>query len=52
MKVLRAIRKSEKKVLTSYKEIADVLNAEGIPTKHNGVWAQQTVKNILTAAER
>src|SRR5262249_38764165 len=34
----------------SYKTIADTLNGEGIPTKRNGTWASQTVKNILTLA--
>jgi len=34
----------------SYNEIANTLNAERIPTKRNGTWGSQTVKNILTLA--
>lgn len=36
---------------TSYKGIADTLNAEGVPTKRNGTWGSQTVKNILELAK-
>jgi len=30
----------------SYSEIANTLNAEGVPTKRNGTWGAQTVYNI------
>jgi len=31
----------------SYSRIADTLNADSVPTKRNGTWGSQTVKNIL-----
>ena len=34
----------------SYNEIANALNADGVPTKHGNVWRSQTVKNTLTIA--
>jgi hypothetical protein len=34
----------------SYRRIADVLNNDGVRGKQGGVWGQQTVKNVLTAA--
>jgi site-specific DNA recombinase len=34
----------------SYNEIANTLNAERVPTKRNGTWGSQTVKNILGIA--
>ncbi len=37
---------------TSYNEIAQGLNDEGIPTKRNGTWGSQTVKNVLELAVR
>jgi DNA invertase Pin-like site-specific DNA recombinase len=37
---------------TSYNEIAQTLNAERVPTKRNGTWGSQTVKNILELTRR
>jgi site-specific DNA recombinase len=34
---------------TSYNEIANVLNADKVPTKQGGIWRSQTVKNIILA---
>jgi DNA invertase Pin-like site-specific DNA recombinase len=33
----------------SYNGIANLLNAEAVPTKQGGVWRSQTVKNIILA---
>jgi DNA invertase Pin-like site-specific DNA recombinase len=35
---------------TSYNEIANLLNSEGVATKQGGTWRSQTVKNITEAA--
>jgi hypothetical protein len=35
---------------TSYNEIAQTLDADRVPTKRNGPWGSQTVKNILELA--
>lgn len=35
---------------TSYNEIANALNGDGVPTKLGGSWGSQTVKNILVAS--
>ena len=34
---------------TSYNVIANVLNADKVPTKQGGIWRSQTVKNIIQA---
>jgi site-specific DNA recombinase len=36
----------------SYHRIADELNAENVPTKRNGTWGSQTIKNVLELAQR
>jgi hypothetical protein len=48
--VLPIIREAQKAGATTLREIADALNAGGIPTARGGQWHATSVKNLLERA--
>jgi hypothetical protein len=48
--VLPIIREAQKAGATTLREIADALNARGIPTARGGQWHATSVKNLLERA--
>ena len=48
--VLPIIREIRKAGATTLREIADVLNARGVPTARGGQWHATTVNNVLARA--
>lgn len=48
--VLPIIREAQKAGANTLRQIADVLNARGIPTARGGQWYAQSIANILERA--
>jgi hypothetical protein len=48
--VLPIVREAQKAGATTLREIADALNARGIPTARGGQWHATSVKNSLERA--